>query len=553
MKRLAAALVLLLAVAACGGDDDSDDDADRSTTADALEAQLVDLRGKAEGGAYPEVEVSVKDNEFIEPAIRIDPGVTVAWHNEGNSAHDIAPVGDIEGFGVESADFEPGDEYEFRFDEPGTYRIFCTLHGTEQAGMVGLIVVGDGDVDAPAEEIEVGEVEGTLRVPEEYPTIQEAVDAALPGSLILVSPGVYNEAVAITKDDIVVRGLDRDETILDGEFELENGFKVLGDGVAIENITAQNFTLNGFFWTGVTGYRGSYITAIRNGDYGIYAFDSVDGQFDHAYASGSPDAGYYIGQCYPCNALITDVVAEWNGLGYSGTNAGGDLYIVNSEWRENRAGIVPNSGTGEANPPERETTIVGNVVYSNNNGETSAISIASTATGNGILIAGGIDNVVLRNLVYDHDLTGIAVIPLPEKVLEPDNRAAQNFDARGNEIRENSLSDNRAFDIGLITTIDDPADHGDNCFLDNKFTSSSPPDIESLVPCDGEVDPAFASDVAGFLSLLGGEKPEGKDYKTVELPDPGSQPEMPGAETAPARPARRPTLPDLASIRLPSR
>jgi plastocyanin len=105
MKRLAAALVLLLAVAACGGDDDSDDDADRSTTADALEAQLVDLRGKAEGGAYPEVEVSVKDNEFIEPAIRIDPGVTVAWHNEGNSAHDIAPVGDIDGFGVESADF----------------------------------------------------------------------------------------------------------------------------------------------------------------------------------------------------------------------------------------------------------------------------------------------------------------------------------------------------------------------------------------------------------------------------------------------------------------
>ena len=69
-------------------------------------------------------------------------------------------------------------------------------------------------------------------------------------------------------------------------------------------MTARNYTGNGFFWTGVDGYRGSYLTAYRNGDYGIYAFDSVNGQFDHSYASGSPDAGFYIGQCFPCDAVI---------------------------------------------------------------------------------------------------------------------------------------------------------------------------------------------------------------------------------------------------------
>ena len=68
------------------------------------------------------------------------------------------------------------------------------------------------------------------------------------------------------------------------------------------------------------GYRGSYLTAYRNGDYGLYAFDSQWGQFDNSYASGSPDAGFYIGQCDPCHALITDVIAEHNQLGYSGTN-----------------------------------------------------------------------------------------------------------------------------------------------------------------------------------------------------------------------------------------
>ena len=88
--------------------------------------------------------------------------------------------------------------------------------------------------------------------------------------------------------------------------------------MAIENMTARHYLLNGFYWTTVFGYRGSYLTAYDDGDYGVYAFDSVYGRFDHSYASGHPDSGFYIGQCHPCHAVITDVVAENNGLGYRG-------------------------------------------------------------------------------------------------------------------------------------------------------------------------------------------------------------------------------------------
>ncbi|HLT70447.1 MAG TPA: hypothetical protein VKZ72_09800, partial [Acidimicrobiales bacterium] len=99
----------------------------------------------------------------------------------------------------------------------------------------------------------------TIRVPDDHETIQEAVDAAEPGDLILVEPGVYEEAVDVTTDMLTIRGLDRNEVILDGGFELDNGIRVTGaDGVAIENMTARNYTRNGFFWTGVEGYRGSY-------------------------------------------------------------------------------------------------------------------------------------------------------------------------------------------------------------------------------------------------------------------------------------------------------
>ena len=64
---------------------------------------------------------------------------------------------------------------------------------------------------------------GVITVPAEQPTIQAAVDAAQPGDLILISPGTYDEAIDVTTDGLTIRQVDRNEVILDGEFELDNG------------------------------------------------------------------------------------------------------------------------------------------------------------------------------------------------------------------------------------------------------------------------------------------------------------------------------------------
>ncbi len=412
-------------------------------------------------------------------------------------------------------------------------RISACLTACAVAAMSMLVTVAPADAGDPS----------VIRVPADEQTIQGAVDRAKPGTLILVSPGVYREAVTITPehDNIVIRGLDHAKTIVDGEFSEEtnheNGFKVFADGVAIENMTARNFTTNGFYWDGVKGYRGSYLTAIRNGDYGIYAFDSVEGQFDHSYASGSPDGGFYIGQCQPCNALIVDSEAEWNGLGYSGTNAGGDLLLARSSWHDNRVGIAPNSLTSEELYPQRKATIVGNNVYDNNNVQTAAISLAMIGVGNGLLLAGGRDNLVERNLVTGHDVSGIAVIPLPETVIYAgdDAREARDFDARDNTVRDNVTSGNQ-FDLASVTSLDDPADDGGNCFTDNEYTSSTPADIEAVLPC-GSPASGYQADIPLFASLLGGEKPPGLDYKVVSLPERTDLANMPKAKTAKARPA----------------
>jgi len=498
------------------------------------------------------LKVKVGDNFFKPKKATITAGTTVRWTNVGRVLHNVLPnKGSL--YGTDSLPVD--DVYEFTFTKPGTYKYYCSFHGAPGVGQWGQITVKRPPRPPPPPtstttptsaaaasavsklSAAAGAGASVIRVPADEATIQAAVDAAKPGALVLVSPGTYTEEVTVTTPRIVIRGVDRNRTIVDGGLELDNGFKVLeADGVAIENITAQNFKVNGFYWSGVDGYRGSYLTSVRNGDYGIFAFDSVNGQFDHSYASGSPDAGFYIGQCKECNALIVDVEAEWNGLGYSGTNSGGNLLIARSSFHDNRGGVVPNSGTGELNPPEEDTTIIGNRVYDNNNSQSAAIEIAETATGNGILLAGANLNTVERNLVTGHDISGIAAVPLPEKTLNPSDPSAVDFDARDNVVRDNVARDNQ-YDLAVLATVTDAADAGGNCFSGNEATTSLPADVQDLLPCGKPADSAFQADVARFAELLLAEQPPSADYTAVDLPDASDQKNMPRAKTAKARPA----------------
>jgi hypothetical protein len=381
---------------------------------------------------------------------------------------------------------------------------------------------GDPATDAAAEWS--GE---TRLVPQDYPTIQAAVDAAAPGDLVLIDRGIYREEVRVTTPGLTIRGVDRNEVVIDGEFQRPNGVSVVfADGVAVENITAINNTGNGFFWSGVRGYRGSYLTAINNAVYGIYAFDSSDGLFEHSYASGSPDAGFYIGQCDPCQAVITDSISEWNGLGYSGTNASSQLYIVDSVFRHNVAGIAPNTLDGELLPPFHDVTIAGNLVHDNGNVDAPALTFEWAAQGNGILLAGGGDSLVTHNRVLNHPQSGIALFPM----LDSNFYMSYDHQIVGNVVEGSGLAD---------LTLGGPASSG-NCFEDNEHATSLPAALELKQPCEGLRLPALfelgsTSAQLGRLFEAGtGQKPE---IDIASLPHPDPQPTMPGGAEAPVLPA----------------
>ena len=402
--------------------------------------------------------------------------------------------------------------------------------------------LGDPETDSPSEWS--GE---TRLVPEDYPTIQAAVDAAGAGDLVLIERGVYREQVEVTTPGLTIRGVDRNEVIIDGEFQRPNGIEVfLADGVAVENLTVRNATGNGFFWTGVRGYRGSYLTAVNNGVYGIYAFDSSDGLFEHSYASGSPDAGFYIGQCDPCQATITDSVSEWNGLGYSGTNASTDLYIVNSVFRHNVAGIAPNTLDGELLPPFHGVNVVGNLVHDNGNVDAPALAFEWAAQGNGIILAGGGDSYVSRNRVLNHPQSGIVVFPM----LDANFYMSYDHHVEGNHVSGSGLAD---------LTLGGPATSG-NCFEDNEHSTSMPAGLQIKQPCDGIRFPALF-EIGSTTAQLGrlfesglGLQPE---IDLATLPQPGPQPAMPGGAEAPVLPAvdvfagSEPDLDDLTVPELP--
>jgi len=399
--------------------------------------------------------------------------------------------------------------------------------------VIGLVACSsDPSSDAPR----------TIVVPTDASTIQEAVDNAKEGDLILIEPGTYSEAVSVQTDNVVIRGVDRNEVVVDGQHKFANGFTVTSNGVVIENLTVHSFQQNAVLFTGIVtnaydkageddrvvdGYRVSYVTTYNNGLYGVYAIAARNGIIEHSYASGHPDSGFYVGQCRPCNVVLTDLIAENNAIGYYGTNASGNVWVVNSIYRNNRLGIAPNSQDAEFLAPQEDTIVAGNMVDNNDN--PNAPEIPEGFFGSGIAVGGGTKNIVAKNLVRGHVGAGIILLPMNKYL------------PIGNTIRENTLTDNT---VDLVYQTDAP-NVQQNCFEQNVYSTSSPSDIDVVMPCSG------TASLATSFQITLPTAPDGPNYKNMVKP--GPQPNMKSPRTAPPQPmTTAPTYPTLASIRVPS-
>lgn len=129
----AAALLVVMGgvITACGSDEEPS--SEPAATATTVPADLEVTEGD-------EVEVKAADNRFLPGDIAVRPGTEVRFVNVGRNVHDVLPADDAD-YEVPSEEFEPGDEATVTFDEPGTYRYYCSIHGTSEVGMIGTVYV----------------------------------------------------------------------------------------------------------------------------------------------------------------------------------------------------------------------------------------------------------------------------------------------------------------------------------------------------------------------------------------------------------------------------
>src|SRR5712692_9860751 len=129
-------------------------------------------------------------------------------------------------------------------------------------------------------------------------SIQAAVDAARPGTVISIEPGTYLQTVTVAKPSIQLIGLNgRGGVVIENPANADDGIAVTaaGQGFVLENVTVARFADNGVLLTGVKGFRLAHVTAKDDGEYGIFPVFSSNGVIEHSSASGHRDTGIYVG------------------------------------------------------------------------------------------------------------------------------------------------------------------------------------------------------------------------------------------------------------------
>lgn len=347
------------------------------------------------------------------------------------------------------------------------------FNGTTPDGLV---------VEPPLTTLPVPEIDA-IRVPLDYFSVQDAVDAAQPGDLILLDPGVYTEEIVITTPDVVVRGRDRNTVFIDGLHSAATGIVVDADGVAIENLTVRNYTGDAITVRGESAalprnrFRALHVTTSNTGNNGITLHHTTNAEIRQGWLSGHAAAGVQITDCEGCATLITATLAEFSARGFSVSGGMGGVTIFSSTSRNNRTGIVVEDGP---TLPSTDVALAANIIL--NNGFTSSPNIDpawDTSFGTGIYVGGTVGTRVLANRIQGNIRAAVVLGRGIDRPLADPIAAS---------VERNEASGHPEADI-VLAMIDGIADGG-LCVRDNPGATLAPPGAADAAACgDANVAP----------------------------------------------------------------
>jgi len=317
-------------------------------------------------------------------------------------------------------------------------------------------------------------------------SIQSAVDAAEPGSLIKIMPGVYNESIMVTKEGITIKGTGN--VIINNPGELEDGINVRpgANNFTLENVTIQNFKENGVFLVRVDNFVLRNVTTTNNGEYGLFPVVCTNGKIEHCTASGHSDTGIYVGQS--TDIEISHSTAFANVLGIEVENCS-RVKVSQNHTYDNVTGILAVLLPQLSRKESSDIWISKNIVSDNNH-----INFAPqdggfesvVPSGVGILIVGTDRTTVEQNQVNGNKFIGIGVFSALT-IGQLANIPPEAFDIEPNadfaKILNNNLVKNGAgpSPLPFLPAVDLIWDGSGtaNCWSGNNFTSSVPSPLPS--------------------------------------------------------------------------
>ena len=295
-------------------------------------------------------------------------------------------------------------------------------------------------------------------------SIQAAVDAASPGDTIVVKAGTYRESIRISTNGLTLRA-HGNVTLKPPKYgygecylpDHEVGICVVPPDFnpatgsyasRLRDVTITGFLITGFEGDGVFGFgtenfKVSHVVAAGNTAYGVASFDGVGTTFSHNAASGSQDAGIYVGDSPAANAVVTENRAWDNALGIPVRHSRNVVVSNNHSWG-NCIGVLlladgQETGSGDS-------AVLNNTVVANNDVCTQFAGFLPVVGGGGIVLAGSQHNAIFQNVVRDNSGTtsfsgGIVLIATPVAQANGSFDASKNNLVFLNRARGNSPAD----------------------------------------------------------------------------------------------------------------
>jgi hypothetical protein len=255
-----------------------------------------------------------------------------------------------------------------------------------------------------------------------YRHVQEAVNnARLPGTNILVLPGLYQEepslaeptggcanldapwagnhlyqvlsweqqlrcpnvqnlVAVLDKKELQIEGTGAqpEDVVLDAQFKRLNGIRAdRANGFYVKNLTAQRTTFNAIYVLETDGFVIDHSIGRWNDEYGFLTFADDHGLYTDCEAYGNGDSGVYPGAASNLNATrkfnvdryaieVRGCKSHHNALGYSGT-AGNSVWAHDNEFTQNGTGVATDSAfPNHPGLPQNHAKFERNLIADNN-------------------------------------------------------------------------------------------------------------------------------------------------------------------------------------------